>query len=103
MTPRIWPPRQYDDVTDQAFDWRDFARCAEIDSETFFPEKGGSASDAKQICRSCEVRNECLASALANHERFGVWGGLSERERRPLLSATDCAEARGVGDVPALV
>jgi WhiB family redox-sensing transcriptional regulator len=50
----------------------------------FFPEKGGSTRDAKKICTGCEVRGECLEYALSNDERFGIWGGLSERERRKL-------------------
>ncbi len=51
----------------------------------FFPEKGGSTREAKKVCTSCEVRAECLDYALANDERFGIWGGgLSERERRKL-------------------
>jgi WhiB family redox-sensing transcriptional regulator len=84
MTARMWPPRQYDDVADE-FSWQDFARCGETDPEVFFPEKGCSPKEAKLICRSCEVRAECLEYALQHGERFGVWGGLTERERRPLL------------------
>jgi WhiB family redox-sensing transcriptional regulator len=64
--------------------WMDSGLCAEVDPEIFFPEKGGSSRDAKQVCRGCEVRAECLEYALANDERFGVFGGLSERERRKL-------------------
>ena len=52
--------------------------------EAFFPEKGGSTREAKRVCRSCEVRAECLEYALEHDERFGIWGGLSERERRRL-------------------
>lgn len=64
--------------------WQERALCAQTDPEAFFPEKGGSTRDAKKICVSCEVRAECLAYALENDERFGIWGGLSERERRKL-------------------
>jgi len=64
--------------------WQDRALCAETDPEAFFPEKGGSTREAKKICTGCEVRAECLEFALANDERFGIWGGLSERERRRL-------------------
>ncbi len=49
-----------------------------------FPEKGGSTREAKRVCLSCDVRSECLEYALAHDERFGIWGGLSERERRRL-------------------
>lgn len=65
--------------------WKDYALCAQVDPEIFYPEAGGSVRIAKRICRGCEVRTECLAYALEHHERFGVWGGLSERERRHLL------------------
>ncbi|MEO5834318.1 MAG: WhiB family transcriptional regulator [Nakamurella sp.] len=65
-------------------DWHGQALCAQTDPEAFFPEKGGSTRDAKKICTGCEVRSECLSYALANDERFGIWGGLSERERRRL-------------------
>lgn len=64
--------------------WQDRALCAQTDPEAFFPEKGGSTREAKRICMGCEVRGECLEYALANDERFGIWGGLSERERRRL-------------------
>ncbi|WP_432565306.1 WhiB family transcriptional regulator [Kineococcus sp. SYSU DK003] len=64
--------------------WQELALCAQTDPEAFFPEKGGSTREAKRVCQSCEVRQECLEYALANDERFGIWGGLSERERRRL-------------------
>ena len=64
--------------------WQEQALCAETDPEAFFPEKGGSTREAKKICTGCEVKAECLEYALANDERFGIWGGLSERERRRL-------------------
>jgi WhiB family transcriptional regulator, redox-sensing transcriptional regulator len=65
-------------------DWQERALCAQTDPEAFFPEKGGSTREAKRICLGCEVRAECLEYALAHDERFGIWGGLSERERRRL-------------------
>ena len=64
--------------------WQDRALCAQTDPEAFFPEKGGSTREAKRICTTCEVRAECLEYALEHDERFGIWGGLSERERRRL-------------------
>jgi WhiB family redox-sensing transcriptional regulator len=64
--------------------WQEDALCAQTDPEAFFPEKGGSTRDAKRICAQCTVRAECLEYALKNDERFGIWGGLSERERRRL-------------------
>jgi WhiB family transcriptional regulator, redox-sensing transcriptional regulator len=67
--------------------WQEQALCAQTDPEAFFPEKGGSTREAKRICSGCEVRAECLEYALAHDERFGIWGGLSERERRRLRRA----------------
>jgi WhiB family redox-sensing transcriptional regulator len=64
--------------------WQARALCAQTDPEAFFPEKGGSTREAKSVCRGCEVRQECLEYALAHDERYGIWGGLSERERRKL-------------------
>ncbi|MDO5645544.1 MAG: WhiB family transcriptional regulator [Dermabacter sp.] len=64
--------------------WQERALCAQTDPEAFFPEKGGSTREAKKVCISCDVRAECLEYALAHDERFGIWGGLSERERRKL-------------------
>lgn len=67
--------------------WTEQALCATTDPESFFPEKGGSTREAKGTCLRCEVRAECLEYALANQERFGIWGGMSERERRRLTKA----------------
>ncbi len=69
---------------DSALAWQTDALCSQTDPEAFFPEKGGSTRDAKRIGSSCDVRGECLEYALGNDERFGIWGGLSERERRKL-------------------
>lgn len=68
--------------------WQDEALCAQTDPDAFFPEQGMSSRDAKSVCAACPVRQECLEYALENDERFGVWGGLSERERRALRSRT---------------
>jgi WhiB family transcriptional regulator, redox-sensing transcriptional regulator len=64
--------------------WQERALCAQTDPEAFFPEKGGSTREAKKVCRACEVRADCLEYALEHDERFGIWGGMSERERRRL-------------------
>jgi len=64
--------------------WQERALCAQTDPEAFFPEKGGSTREAKKVCVGCDVRRECLEYALGHDERFGIWGGLSERERRKL-------------------
>lgn len=65
--------------------WTEQALCAQTDPDAFFPEKGGSVREAKRICARCPVQVECLASAIKNGERFGIFGGLTERERRRLL------------------
>jgi WhiB family redox-sensing transcriptional regulator len=75
-------PQVVDD--DNPLSWQTDALCAQTDPEAFFPEKGGSTRDAKRICTTCEVKAQCLDYALQNDERFGIWGGLSERERRRL-------------------
>lgn len=64
--------------------WTEYAACREVPSSLFFPEKGESSRPAKLVCRGCAVRDSCLEAVLANPERFGVWAGLSERERRAL-------------------
>lgn len=77
-----------DDLT-----WQLLALCAETDPDLFFPEKGGSTLDAKKVCGECVVRPDCLEAALANNEQFGIFGGLSERERRKIKR--DRAQAAG--------
>ncbi|MDQ8706281.1 WhiB family transcriptional regulator [Streptomyces sp. LHD-70] len=71
-------------VSDDRPSWLDLALCAQTGSAFFFPEPGSSVREAKQICLACEGRAACLEYALANDERFGVWGGLSEKERERL-------------------
>ncbi|MGW8326527.1 WhiB family transcriptional regulator [Streptomyces sp. NPDC055897] len=66
--------------------WKTSALCAEIDPDLFFPERGASVTEAKQICFACEARIECLTYALNTRERFGIWGGMTERGRRRLLA-----------------
>ncbi|AZM54138.1 hypothetical protein DMA15_17470 [Streptomyces sp. WAC 01529] len=66
--------------------WQDDALCAQTDPELFFPEKGGSTREAKQVCLACEVRTQCLDYALAHPQLGGVWGGLTHRQRRRLRS-----------------
>ena len=72
--------------------WALDALCAEVDPDRWFPEKGGSSKEAKAICRECPVRAECLEYALETQQRFGIWGGRSERERRRLLRLPDDTE-----------
>lgn len=74
------------------------AVCAQTDPEAFFPEKGGSTREAKKVCSVCPLRAQqlggngrCLDVAIENGERFGIWGGLSERERRKVSDARRAA------------
>ena len=61
--------------------WKDLSNCLGVDPDLFFPERGASTREAKEVCRGCEVRIDCLEYALQNGEKFGIWGGMSERER----------------------
>jgi WhiB family redox-sensing transcriptional regulator len=63
-------------------DWQEWANCRGVDPELFFPERGESTREAKEVCRGCAVRQDCLEYALGVPEKFGRWGGLSELERR---------------------
>ena len=64
--------------------WQERANCLGVDPDLFFPERGASTKEAKGVCHGCEVRPECLEYALRHGEKFGIWGGMSERERRRL-------------------
>lgn len=72
-------------------EWWDDAACAEVDPELFFPQEGATKQEkllseykAKQVCSRCPVRTQCLSAALDGNETFGVWGGLSAKEREML-------------------
>ncbi len=67
--------------------WQAKANCMGVDPDLFFPERGASTREAKEVCRGCVVRDNCLEYALENGEKFGIWGGMSERERRRLRRA----------------
>ncbi|HVM54957.1 MAG TPA: WhiB family transcriptional regulator [Acidimicrobiales bacterium] len=67
--------------------WHDYANCLGVDPDLFFPERGASTKEAKEVCRGCVVREDCLEYALQNSEKFGIWGGMSERERRRIRRA----------------
>jgi WhiB family redox-sensing transcriptional regulator len=62
--------------------WQDLANCLGVDPDLFFPERGASTREAKDVCRACVVQADCLEYALQNGEKFGIWGSMSERERR---------------------
>ena len=64
-------------------DWIEVAACLGAGPDPWFPGKGAQADrKAKRICAGCPVRSDCLEYALTHHERYGVWGGLNEKERR---------------------
>jgi WhiB family redox-sensing transcriptional regulator len=81
--------------------WQEFANCLGVDPDLFFPERGASTREAKEVCRGCIVRAECLEYALENGEKFGIWGGLSERERRRLRRARALARRQQRADATA--
>ncbi len=64
--------------------WQDYSNCRGADADLFFPERGASTRKAKAICNACQVQGECLEFAIVQSEKFGIWGGLSERERRKI-------------------
>ncbi len=64
--------------------WAAEGACRTSDPDALFVQ-GAAQNEAKKVCRSCVVRTECLADALDNRIEFGVWGGMTERERRALL------------------
>ena len=74
-------------------DWQTRANCMGVDPDLFFPERGASTREAKEVCRGCVVREDCLEYALANHIDHGVWGGCSERERRRILRRRRMSQA----------
>ena len=89
-------------VTD-IWDWQMRGACRGMDSALFFHPEGergsarsGREAQAKQICASCPVLEQCRAHALAVHEPYGVWGGLSEAERDVIVRHKD-RELRVVG------
>ncbi len=73
--------------------WQRKANCMGVDPDLFFPERGASTREAKEVCRGCVVREDCLEYALANGEKFGIWGGMSERERRRVRRARALARS----------
>lgn len=82
-------------------DWMDDGLCKETDPEMFFPPSGLSAADARKVCAECPVATRCLEYALTHNETFGVWGGVSERDRRKLkrggAQPRRCAECQTRG------
>ena len=78
--------------------WTDEDNCKGQDADLFFPERGASTRKAKAVCRACIVQVDCLEYAVENSEKFGIWGGLSERERRKVKrQRIEESEVRDVG------
>ncbi len=77
----------FDGQGDDELTWQRLANCLGVDPDLFFPERGVSTREAKEVCRGCVVRDDCLDYAVANGEKFGIWGGMSERERRGVRRA----------------
>jgi WhiB family transcriptional regulator, redox-sensing transcriptional regulator len=71
----------------ESLEWQKHANCLGVDPELFFPERGESTAMAKEICAGCTVQDDCLEWALEAGEKFGIWGGKSERERRRMRRA----------------
>lgn len=92
-------PKQYRLTTPQPrhvedpLAWQADALCAQVGTELFFPEQGGSSQDAKRICAACDVRAQCLQYAIDHEERWGMWGGVSERNLRKLIAQKNWAAA----------
>ena len=66
------------------YSWQERGSCRGVDPELFFPSTDDDAITGKAICGACPVRLACLAFAIERNERFGIWGGLTERERARL-------------------
>jgi WhiB family redox-sensing transcriptional regulator len=71
-------------TTASTYEWASRGACRAADPDSLFVQ-GAAQNRAKSVCMSCQVRTECLADALDNRIEFGVWGGMTERERRALL------------------
>jgi WhiB family redox-sensing transcriptional regulator len=65
--------------------WRQRAACRGLDADIFYPVSDDDAYHAQAVCNACPVRQPCLEHALTFREREGIWGGLTERERRRLI------------------
>ena len=91
-------------------DWASSAKCREQEPDALFV-RGAEQNKAKLVCKGCPVRTECLAEALDNQIEWGVWGGMTERERRALLRRRPAASWRTVleaakqehGKIPAVL
>ena len=71
--------------TEEEQPWSAMAACRGFDSAIFFPGQDGNAEPALRVCESCFVREDCLEYAIETRQRYGVWGGTTERQRRRIL------------------
>jgi WhiB family redox-sensing transcriptional regulator len=85
----------YEGPTEEPSAWQTFAACTGVDPALFFPERGAATREAKAVCATCPVREECLEYALEHGEKFGIWGGKSERERRQIRRERGISKPRG--------
>lgn len=76
--------------------WMTEANCLGLDPTLFFPERGRIPKEARDVCAGCDVKSKCLDYSLDNGEYFGVWGGVSERERRSLRRKRSLARPTAV-------
>ncbi|MDQ5914013.1 MAG: WhiB family transcriptional regulator, redox-sensing transcriptional regulator [Patescibacteria group bacterium] len=86
-----------DDQDNNENGWQNLSNCLGVDPDLFFPERGASTREAKEVCKGCVVRGDCLEYALSNGEKFGIWGGLSERERRRIRKQRAVARRSTLG------
>lgn len=70
----------------QREDWQQQGACYRTGALRFFPPQGGDSRTPKAICRDCPVQFQCLEYAMRTNQRYGVWGGKSEKERRRIRS-----------------
>jgi WhiB family transcriptional regulator, redox-sensing transcriptional regulator len=66
-------------------DWQQDSLCRGVEPEVFFPVSEDDAWRAKEICAMCSVQQQCLVKSLQNRERYGVWGGVTEKERQDMF------------------
>jgi WhiB family redox-sensing transcriptional regulator len=77
-------------------EWAEQAKCKDLDTEVFFPGRGEAVAPIKLICNVCPVVKPCLEYAMKSGEKFGVWGGTSERERRRIRGLRGRQQRKGI-------
>jgi len=89
---------EHDDPSAADTPWADFGRCVGVDPDVFFPARGHDPAPAKALCRQCPVRPQCLEWALGTNQKHGIWGGMTEgqrrRLRRPIVVAAEPVAVR---------